>query len=187
MADALGMIETKGFVGMVEAADAAVKAKRAEAERGAARLWDAYAAALTAAEAHVLGHYDSADAFRAQVVARARYENAPMDELHDEDEDVARERHEVESGSRDATDVVVVKHLRKVYHGSKTLVAVRNLSFGVHKGEVFGFLGTNLARWHPKAQDRRPFSEILSRICFHRPRFLLRRIRRKIRSRVLES
>lgn len=30
MADALGMIETKGFVGMVEAADAAVKAARVE-------------------------------------------------------------------------------------------------------------------------------------------------------------
>jgi hypothetical protein len=72
--DALGAV----FVG----SDAAVKAKRAEAERGAARLWDAYAAALTAAEAHVLGHYDSADAFRAQVVARARYENAPMDALY---------------------------------------------------------------------------------------------------------
>src|ERR1700740_116261 len=30
MADALGMIETKGFVGMVEAADAMVKAAKAE-------------------------------------------------------------------------------------------------------------------------------------------------------------
>ena len=30
MADALGMIETKGFVGMVEAADAMVKAARVE-------------------------------------------------------------------------------------------------------------------------------------------------------------
>ncbi|MBK7863216.1 MAG: BMC domain-containing protein [Archangiaceae bacterium] len=30
MADALGMIETKGFVGMFEAADAAVKAARVE-------------------------------------------------------------------------------------------------------------------------------------------------------------
>lgn len=30
MADALGMIETKGFVGMVEAADAAVKAAKVE-------------------------------------------------------------------------------------------------------------------------------------------------------------
>jgi microcompartment protein CcmL/EutN len=30
MADALGMIETKGFVGMVEAADAAVKAARVD-------------------------------------------------------------------------------------------------------------------------------------------------------------
>ena len=30
MADALGMIETRGFVGMVEAADAMVKAARVE-------------------------------------------------------------------------------------------------------------------------------------------------------------
>ena len=30
MADALGMIETKGFVGMVEAADAMVKAAKVE-------------------------------------------------------------------------------------------------------------------------------------------------------------
>ncbi len=30
MADALGMIETKGFVGMVEAADAAVKAAKVD-------------------------------------------------------------------------------------------------------------------------------------------------------------
>jgi len=60
-----------------------------------------------------------------------------------EDDDVAIERQEIESGQRDATDVVVVKHLRKVYHGSSTLVAVKNLSFGIHRGEVFGFLGTN--------------------------------------------
>jgi hypothetical protein len=66
------------FVG----SDAVVKTKRAEAERHATALWDAYAAALTAAEAHVLTHYDSPEAFRAQVAARARYENAPMDALY---------------------------------------------------------------------------------------------------------
>ena len=38
MADALGMIETKGFVGMVEAADAAVKAAKVEALREAAEI-----------------------------------------------------------------------------------------------------------------------------------------------------
>ena len=38
MADALGMIETKGFVGMVEASDAAVKAAIEAGARGAERV-----------------------------------------------------------------------------------------------------------------------------------------------------
>jgi ATP-binding cassette subfamily A (ABC1) protein 3 len=59
--------------------------------------------------------------------------------IEHEDVDVAKERAIVESGSRPG-DVVVVKHLRKEY-GKK--VAVKNLSFGVIQGEVFGFLGTN--------------------------------------------
>ncbi|CUG36520.1 ABC transporter, putative [Bodo saltans] len=60
-----------------------------------------------------------------------------------EDEDVARERREVENtaASGRAGDLVVVKNMRKAYSNGK--VAVRNLSFGVHPGEVFGFLGTN--------------------------------------------
>jgi ATP-binding cassette subfamily A (ABC1) protein 3 len=61
----------------------------------------------------------------------------------DEDDDVAVERREIESGSRDHTDHVVVKNLRKYYPGNGGVLAVKDLSFGVHRGEVFGFLGTN--------------------------------------------
>jgi ATP-binding cassette subfamily A (ABC1) protein 3 len=61
-----------------------------------------------------------------------------------EDEDVAVERQEIESGMRDQSDMVVVKHLRKHYPGNNGgVLAVKDLSFGVHRGEVFGFLGTN--------------------------------------------
>ena len=38
MADALGMIETKGFVGMVEASDAMVKAATEAGQRAAERV-----------------------------------------------------------------------------------------------------------------------------------------------------
>ena len=38
-------------------------------------------------------------------------------------------------------DIVVVEHLRKVY--GKDIVAVDDISFRVHKGEIFGFLGPN--------------------------------------------
>ena len=58
-----------------------------------------------------------------------------------EDVDVATERSQVEQGSGRAGDVVRVVHLCKVYDGKK--VAVKNLSFGVPRSEVFGFLGTN--------------------------------------------
>ena len=60
-----------------------------------------------------------------------------------EDEDVVREREEVmdPASSNRASDLVVVRHLRKVYPNGK--VAIQDLSFGVHPGEVFGFLGTN--------------------------------------------
>ena len=58
-----------------------------------------------------------------------------------EDPDVAQERKEIEEGTVRGDDLVIVKHLRKVYPSGK--VAVRNISFGVHAGEVFGFLGTN--------------------------------------------
>ncbi|KAH9599657.1 hypothetical protein LSM04_005139 [Trypanosoma melophagium] len=58
-----------------------------------------------------------------------------------EDEDVVRERKEVMSLPERADDLVRVVNLRKVYPGGK--VAVRDLTFGVKPGEVFGFLGTN--------------------------------------------
>jgi ABC-type multidrug transport system ATPase subunit len=63
--------------------------------------------------------------------------------IEDEDVNVMNERTEVESGARN-DDLVIVKNLCKVYpgpEGDKT--AVKNLSFAVKAGEVFGFLGTN--------------------------------------------
>ncbi len=41
----------------------------------------------------------------------------------------------------DENDVILLSHLRKVYPGGK--VAVRDMSFGVPVGQVFGFLGIN--------------------------------------------
>jgi ABC-2 type transport system ATP-binding protein len=38
-------------------------------------------------------------------------------------------------------DIVIVEHLRKVY--GKGIIAVDDISFRVHKGEIFGFLGPN--------------------------------------------
>ncbi len=67
--------------------------------------------------------------------------------IEHEDEDVKKERVEIETRDPQRTgDVVRVAGLRKVYPASgKTgeKVAVKNLTFGVKKGEVFGFLGTN--------------------------------------------
>lgn len=66
--------------------------------------------------------------------------------IENEDPDVARERKEIESMAPGrANDAVVVRGLRKVYHtaGEAPKVAVKNLSFGVKKGEIFGLLGTN--------------------------------------------
>jgi ABC-type multidrug transport system ATPase subunit len=63
----------------------------------------------------------------------------PGEAVEMEDPDVAREREEIESGKR-ANDLVVVKNLVKSF-GSK--VAVKGITFGIHPGEVFGFLGTN--------------------------------------------
>jgi len=49
---------------------------------------------------------------------------------------------EVEVGNGRKGDQLTVQHLRKVY-GNGGKVAIRDLTFGVKKGEIFGFLGTN--------------------------------------------
>ena len=67
--------------------------------------------------------------------------DAEPEHLSDEDEDVTAERQDVLENPARRSDLVRVTHLRKVYANGK--VAVRNLTFGVHPGEVFGFLGTN--------------------------------------------
>ncbi|ETO60198.1 hypothetical protein F444_21574 [Phytophthora nicotianae P1976] len=56
------------------------------------------------------------------------------------DVDVANEAQRVASGGAD-TEAVKVSGLCKVYKGGK--VAVRDLSFGLKRGECFGFLGIN--------------------------------------------
>eukprot|EP00439_Symbiodinium_sp_Y106_P064360 s1558_g10.t1 len=62
--------------------------------------------------------------------------------LSQQDEDVARERRRV---SESDTDVVRLLKLRKVYRTPEghPKVAVHSLSFGLPKGECFGFLGIN--------------------------------------------
>lgn len=84
-----------------------------------------------------------------------------LDRIMDEDEDVAKERERVEmlenSGAGSENTVAYVRQLRRVFEkrgggGSffskkkepeKKKIAVRNLSFAVNKGEVFGLLGPN--------------------------------------------
>lgn len=64
-------------------------------------------------------------------------------ELPTEDKDVRAERSRVEEGGADG-DVVRLQEMRKVYPsrlGPK--VAVQSLSFGIPRGECFGFLGIN--------------------------------------------
>ncbi|EGZ20193.1 ABCA1 lipid exporter [Phytophthora sojae] len=56
------------------------------------------------------------------------------------DEHVEKEAQRVANGEADG-DAVKLMGLRKVYPGGK--VAVRNLSFGLKRGECFGFLGIN--------------------------------------------
>ncbi|RLN46989.1 hypothetical protein BBJ29_006669 [Phytophthora kernoviae] len=63
-----------------------------------------------------------------------------QDPPYEEDVDVAREAERVRSGGADG-DAVKLLEIRKVYKGNK--VAVRNLSFGLPKGECFGYLGIN--------------------------------------------
>eukprot|EP01065_Artemidia_motanka_P007601 TRINITY_DN137_c0_g1_i5.p1 TRINITY_DN137_c0_g1~~TRINITY_DN137_c0_g1_i5.p1 ORF type:complete len:1796 (+),score=706.92 TRINITY_DN137_c0_g1_i5:86-5389(+) len=71
--------------------------------------------------------------------------DAAAEDIIGEDCDVAKERAEVESGSR-ADDLVVVRGLCKEFAargGAAKKKAVRNLSFAVHSEEIFAFLGTN--------------------------------------------
>ncbi|XP_059646285.1 ABC transporter A family member 1 isoform X5 [Cornus florida] len=63
----------------------------------------------------------------------------------DDDIDVQIERNKVLSGSADNA-IIYLRNLRKVYPGWKhhgTKIAVNSLTFSVHEGECFGFLGTN--------------------------------------------
>ncbi|KAL3659649.1 hypothetical protein V7S43_015324 [Phytophthora oleae] len=77
----------------------------------------------------------------AKTFAKAKEnEDGKPDEEYEIDEDVEREAQRVASGGADHEAVKLVG-LRKVYPGGK--VAVRNLSFGLKRGECFGFLGIN--------------------------------------------
>ncbi|KPA80916.1 putative ABC transporter [Leptomonas pyrrhocoris] len=67
--------------------------------------------------------------------------DAAPEEISDEDEDVIAERHDIFENPEREADLVRVEALRKVYSNGKA--AVRNVTFGVRPGEVFGFLGTN--------------------------------------------
>ncbi|KAJ0403620.1 hypothetical protein P43SY_002435 [Pythium insidiosum] len=58
-----------------------------------------------------------------------------------EDEDVAAEAERVACGGADQ-DVIRLERLRKVYKDGQK-IAVKNLSFGLKRGECFGFLGIN--------------------------------------------
>ncbi|XP_048497581.1 ABC transporter A family member 1 isoform X3 [Beta vulgaris subsp. vulgaris] len=63
----------------------------------------------------------------------------------DEDIDVKAERNRVHSGAADRA-IIYLRDLRKVYPGGEVQspkVAVDSLTFAVHEGECFGFLGTN--------------------------------------------
>lgn len=68
--------------------------------------------------------------------------NAEPEAFDDGEEgDVVAERSAILTDPARVSDVVRVQHLRMVYPNGK--VAVRDLTFGVRPGEVFGFLGTN--------------------------------------------
>eukprot|EP01065_Artemidia_motanka_P007606 TRINITY_DN137_c0_g2_i1.p1 TRINITY_DN137_c0_g2~~TRINITY_DN137_c0_g2_i1.p1 ORF type:complete len:1909 (+),score=587.90 TRINITY_DN137_c0_g2_i1:349-5727(+) len=60
----------------------------------------------------------------------------------DEDADVTTERGAVEKAGGREGDLVVVQRLRKEFRRG-SVVAVRNLSFGVREEEIFALLGTN--------------------------------------------
>ena len=63
------------------------------------------------------------------------------EEVEDEDIDVAAEKTRV-LNSEVGDDVLQVKSLFKRYKGKGGKPAVNDLTFGVHKRECFGFLGT---------------------------------------------
>lgn len=73
---------------------------------------------------------------KAAVFKDPNIQDAPFQE----EEDVGAEAERVRRGLAD-NDSVVLRGIRKVYKGNK--VAVRDLSFGLPKGECFGFLGIN--------------------------------------------
>ncbi|KUF95975.1 ABC transporter A family member 1 [Phytophthora nicotianae] len=83
-------------------------------------------------------HLDYAKAVKKTDSLESSNENFDPD--YEVDEDVRQEALRVASGGADH-DAVKLKELRKVYPGGK--VAVRNLSFGLKRGECFGFLGIN--------------------------------------------
>ncbi|GAB9467021.1 hypothetical protein Gpo141_00004381 [Globisporangium polare] len=74
---------------------------------------------------------------------KAKFSKDPQVPLEQQtlDEDVAAEVERITSGAGDG-DVIKLQNLRKVYpKGDK--VAVANLTFGLKKGDCFGFLGIN--------------------------------------------
>lgn len=77
----------------------------------------------------------------------ARFVSQPnrVDRPYEEDPDVINERQRLLEGQND--DLIQVKQLRKVFPGRlgdpEAKVAVKNVTFGVHSGEVFGLLGIN--------------------------------------------
>jgi len=78
-------------------------------------------------------------AFKAYVHSDPQVEDAP----YVIDEDVQAEVDRVKSGAADG-DIIVLKGLRKVYPPvAAPKLAVKELSFGIPKGECFGFLGIN--------------------------------------------
>jgi ATP-binding cassette subfamily A (ABC1) protein 1 len=77
--------------------------------------------------------------FKAYVMNDPKVDDSP----YDVDEDVAMEVRRVESGAAD-DEVIVLKGLRKAYPpAAAPKLAVKELSFGIPKGECFGFLGIN--------------------------------------------